>query len=74
MNEPARTVEQIKACEREKARRAARPQLTVRQLIEQLQVLPPDATVTCEGCDCYNAAVEAVALTNDDVVIEVHLP
>lgn len=28
-------------------------QLTVREVIEQLQQLPPDALVALEGCDCY---------------------
>lgn len=38
-------------------------QITVRELIEQLQTLPPDLPVQSEGCDCCGAASGAEVVT-----------
>jgi hypothetical protein len=42
--------------------------LTVAQLIEQLKLMPPEAPVQTEGCDCYGPAAH-VCLVDDMVEI-----
>lgn len=40
--------------------RVIEKQLTVKELIEILQALPPDTLVETEGCDCWGPCVGAV--------------
>lgn len=42
--------------------------MTVIELIKKLQLMPPDAQVETEGCDCIGQA-EGVRLDGDEVLI-----
>lgn len=42
--------------------------MTVTELIKKLQLMPPDAQVETEGCDCIGQA-EGVRLDGDEVLI-----
>lgn len=42
--------------------------MTVTELIEKLKMMPPDAQVETEGCDCIGEA-EGVRLDGDEVLI-----
>lgn len=42
--------------------------MTVAELIRKLQLMPPDAQVETEGCDCIGQA-EGVRLDGDEVLI-----
>jgi hypothetical protein len=46
-------------------------QVTVAQLIEQLQKLPQDAKVETEGCDCYGPCSGAVQTDFEDPTVVV---
>lgn len=48
---------------------AGKEVITVAELIEQLQKLPPDAMVYAEGCDCVGPATGAELQSDGDVWI-----
>ncbi len=49
---------------------SAYPTMTVGQLLEVLKVLPADAPLMSEGCDCYGSVVSARVLEDGMILLE----